>query len=111
MPGALTTENNMSPTQLFACGYLFTGDPSTTPRSEVPDTANQHVTANLGVESVEIPPTVYPMTNQQSRELLLVLAAHQRDCDYFIEIYKTVRNFIYSLPKLQHNFERLYFIL
>ena len=43
---AITTENNMSPTQLFTCGYLFSED--TDHESLVPDFDT--ATANLNVE-------------------------------------------------------------
>ena len=83
----ITTENNLSPVQLFTCGVLFSDQAH----------SHSHFTMNsfghLDVNQVTIPSTFNPLSAAQLSELQSVLRGQQvvDSSDYGIDTYTTVR--------------------
>lgn len=90
---ALSTERNMTPTQLFTCGVLMRRNLADA--VGLPDgLSGNTLQSNLSIQSVVVPPTPNPLASEQLRELSLVVDRHvqsETPGDYSIEAYLLVK--------------------
>ena len=88
---AITTENNLSPVQLFTCGVLFRNNVG------MVDDADRFLPlsiTSLDVERVVVPPVNLPLSSNQFHELQSIIRSSWETSDYGINVYTTVRNLL-----------------
>ena len=84
---AITTENSMTPVQLFTSGVLSHGPYQ---QSQIPHEENT-VTVALGVD---IPSTTSPLTSDQEDLLCSIVNPLEESTNYGIELYDQVKQFV-----------------
>ena len=92
----ITTEHNMTPTQLFARGVLMHSVDMTDPY----DTGDHRHSVDLNAPSVVVPDTPDPLTLQQQAQLAGLVATHNESdppSDYYMDTYATIRSHVYQM--------------
>lgn len=88
----LSTENNLSPFQLFVSSNIQMANI----QDHAPSSAASS-TSDILAESVEVPSTACPLSHQHQVQLRAVMQSDQPESsDYGIELYKRVREFVYG---------------
>ena len=90
---ALTTENNKTPIQLYACGILFSSSSSSMPPGYSFDSDL------LELPNVTVPDTTNPLSTEQYTELNTLIGGHSPDStdatdDYGMNSYLQVRRYV-----------------